>query len=1034
MIPLPEPEHFESHLAADRSMDHIAADVPKKSFHIFISYRVKTDADLAEKLCDKLQALSVLNEQRDIRIKCFLDKQNLTHGENYKAEFLRGLAGSCLFLPIVSEGVLKGMMDLQEGSIDNVLLEWAHAVDMRDQGYITIIPILVGSNSTGGNGTFYKRFDAFWLASKVPDVHVYDSPQRLNSREVVEEIFKLQGIFLNPLDVADKLKLIAERFSTDVWVRFRSVWEDQSSLGVEPVATCVQCNKDFKNSDNGDGACRFHIQPQPESTYRDCVYTCCNMGADDTGCQRNRHRAKHHNDYRYGNFYIWYRGIVNYTDSSEELAKISCYDYADENPRETVTVSAGRVLSKVITDKDKLYVSVVSSVRTLFLVFSEQEVASADPGRPLFKAHYPSGEWAEVSWLTNGNDICGVKMSCRTDSSPPTSCALWFAWPEPRDEDGPRATLVEYDECPAFGELPLKPGSDYELSTSVFYEGKQLLAPMGRKRDEKLPAWSSPGSALRAKVTSTQVEHIARNNFSSDIFTAELMVMNPSREDRAVVGCASFARLRVDPDDKDFVDEGAVEGTDSVPPRLSGKEWVAATSAEATGLPPPQAPPPVMQVQAPTRLPNGRMVFAPPPIYRAPERVEPAKLPVNIPAGGAVSIVVTTRISTFGYGGTKVSKGRLNYSFIAFMTKSPVVLDIELEDMNGEKFGALVEYPLPNIPFKQPDAEALMWMYIDSTIYHERNIIQCKLNERPDPTRTNGSDFSKAGEGDLISVNDSNRGRTLPVSFFRSVITKVETEGGDETFVDISEAIFGHTKEDTTTGIKRRCFALIDRRRRIVYALRLELEGPESRAVGFLRMPEYGDATVSDPEEHGVEAVDCGMSFKPDGMIPLPPHDGQLTSRPQGTPPVPLRMTFEPASGTAGGAAGAGGAGAVVDVKALAEALRPVIRAEVDEALRVAMEGLADRIGASMRGTANAVADPDAASSEPKREEGGEVAMLAELVGKMRDVVRAETDAQSVRIEKALTATAAAATAVQIRSQAASVNSPSSAASSKKSF
>ncbi|KAJ3195910.1 hypothetical protein HK101_010667 [Irineochytrium annulatum] len=53
---------------------------------------------------------------------------------------------------------------------------------------------------------------------------------------------------------------MAERFSTDVWVRFRSVWEDQSSLGAEPVATCVQCNKVFKNSDNGDGACRFHIQ------------------------------------------------------------------------------------------------------------------------------------------------------------------------------------------------------------------------------------------------------------------------------------------------------------------------------------------------------------------------------------------------------------------------------------------------------------------------------------------------------------------------------------------------------------------------------------------------------------------------------------------------------------------------------------------------------------------------------------------------------------------------------------------------------
>jgi len=34
-----------------------------KEFHVFISYRVSSDADLAEKICDKLQQHSVGNDQ-----------------------------------------------------------------------------------------------------------------------------------------------------------------------------------------------------------------------------------------------------------------------------------------------------------------------------------------------------------------------------------------------------------------------------------------------------------------------------------------------------------------------------------------------------------------------------------------------------------------------------------------------------------------------------------------------------------------------------------------------------------------------------------------------------------------------------------------------------------------------------------------------------------------------------------------------------------------------------------------------------------
>ncbi|KAI8854885.1 hypothetical protein BC829DRAFT_104608 [Chytridium lagenaria] len=126
--------------------------MPPKRFHMFISYRVKTDGHTAERLCDKLQSCSILNEQKDFRLRCFLDKQNLTGGQNYKTQFMDGLNSSCLFLPVISLAVLAGMTGLTEDVEDNVVLEWETALEMHSQGQIAIFPILVGDVETTEKG------------------------------------------------------------------------------------------------------------------------------------------------------------------------------------------------------------------------------------------------------------------------------------------------------------------------------------------------------------------------------------------------------------------------------------------------------------------------------------------------------------------------------------------------------------------------------------------------------------------------------------------------------------------------------------------------------------------------------------------------------------------------------------------------------------------------------------------------------------------------------------------------------------------
>ncbi|KAJ1559776.1 hypothetical protein HK405_009400, partial [Cladochytrium tenue] len=195
------------------------------------SYRVRTDAELAEKLCDKLQALAILNEQRDVRVKCFLDKQNLTQGEDFQSEFMAGLKSSCLFLPLISEECLKSMTYLVEGGEDNVVREWEIAWDLRCKKEIDIVPILVGSLEHMDHS--YRRFDAFGLINNIPGVMISNSPTNKTARETVSELFKLQGIFLNPGDLSDKITSILNRMKIKSATATHNSSSDRDNFEVE---------------------------------------------------------------------------------------------------------------------------------------------------------------------------------------------------------------------------------------------------------------------------------------------------------------------------------------------------------------------------------------------------------------------------------------------------------------------------------------------------------------------------------------------------------------------------------------------------------------------------------------------------------------------------------------------------------------------------------------------------------------------------------------------------------------------------------
>ena len=127
-------------------------------YDCFISYRVATDAHLADKLYLYLKSINFYP---------FLDKYCLKPGESWKEGLLNGLHTSRVFIPLISKAGLSNACDFQiDHSKDNLLLEYETAIkihEMRDSCYI--YPILVGEIT---NENDYHRFSDY-------DLSLYDS-------------------------------------------------------------------------------------------------------------------------------------------------------------------------------------------------------------------------------------------------------------------------------------------------------------------------------------------------------------------------------------------------------------------------------------------------------------------------------------------------------------------------------------------------------------------------------------------------------------------------------------------------------------------------------------------------------------------------------------------------------------------------------------------------------------------------------------------------------------------------------------------
>eukprot|EP01045_Picozoa_sp_COSAG04_P009171 COSAG04_NODE_525_length_13096_cov_16.943602_2_plen_592_part_00 len=116
--------------------------------HVFISYRVAADRELARRLYDELSALTI--EETGQKLRVYLDQERLEDGQRWDSGFMEGLTKSWVFVPIVSVGSVRPMLQLSDESdwCDNVLLEWTAALELHQRGRVkSVLPLLASQNS-----------------------------------------------------------------------------------------------------------------------------------------------------------------------------------------------------------------------------------------------------------------------------------------------------------------------------------------------------------------------------------------------------------------------------------------------------------------------------------------------------------------------------------------------------------------------------------------------------------------------------------------------------------------------------------------------------------------------------------------------------------------------------------------------------------------------------------------------------------------------------------------------------------------------
>eukprot|EP01045_Picozoa_sp_COSAG04_P001761 COSAG04_NODE_60_length_30221_cov_15.908837_8_plen_775_part_00 len=254
-------------------------------FGLFISYRVWCDKDFAEALF-RAASKCQLRPGREHRMKVYLDKVRIVDGQRFDENFIKGLANSTVFTPLLSANCLQSFVELGvQDKEDFVLMEWLVAIELNKRDIVkSIFPITIEMQDEGkkdgakdGKAGLYS--ESFFMQLRdgkvngkpLPDLvsaksvakareflRMLNPPvelsEELSVKAVVEKILTFQAILLHfendALDGLEAVKLA--RVGSTHGKRAKEIAQKHvAQTCAERIAKTVRTH-------------RSHLEPQPE--------------------------------------------------------------------------------------------------------------------------------------------------------------------------------------------------------------------------------------------------------------------------------------------------------------------------------------------------------------------------------------------------------------------------------------------------------------------------------------------------------------------------------------------------------------------------------------------------------------------------------------------------------------------------------------------------------------------------------------------------------------------------------------------------
>ncbi|KAG0329932.1 hypothetical protein BGZ99_010043 [Dissophora globulifera] len=256
-----------------------------------------------------------------------------------------------------------------------------------------------------------------------------------NNPELVEEFAKKMHLAMSD-QVMDQMQSSMEDILEENQSRIETLLKENSSNTVadtikalatevrereaEQRLTCVQCEKEYRESANGSEACSFHKSSEISGTY-----SCCGKKAP---CTFSSHRSSHHCEYPYTAFYGYAFAIIGYTDTTEEWASVSDKDMLTDHVEKASINRLIRWRSRHEAITKPMMVIHIGRINFdspyYFHAFDANDLQAANiktrsSGKTLiFRTNDSKSEYSMAEWTLNeAGDINGVKLSVKVATS-----------------------------------------------------------------------------------------------------------------------------------------------------------------------------------------------------------------------------------------------------------------------------------------------------------------------------------------------------------------------------------------------------------------------------------------------------------------------------------------------------------------------------------------------------------------------------------------------------------------------------------------